>query len=74
MKWIKCKDKLPEPWEGAEIENKDLLLLYYVIWESYELGVLIDGGKNGFHWDIPNVRLCDLCDVSHWSKLPNINE
>lgn len=70
-KWIKCSDKMPEPCkvEGGVIPNHDLLLLYWTKHGSYEFGVL--ELKNGeLKWDMPDVGVFDLSEVSHWALPP----
>ena len=70
IKWISVEDKLPEVYNGSLrelIDNDDLLVLFYKPYESLAFGVLRDCNT----WEIPDIGVEPLENVTHWFKLPN---
>lgn len=71
QRWIPVEEELPKVLpiiKGGMIDNKDLLILKFKPYDSYEFGVLRElKGKK--YWEIPDVGIYTLDDVTHWRQI-----
>jgi hypothetical protein len=71
QRWIPVEEELPEVLpisKNGVIDNKDLLLLKFKPYESFEFGVLRES-KNKKYWEIPDVGNFTVEDVTHWRQI-----
>lgn len=70
QRWIPVEEELPEvtPFSNGTIDNKDLLILKCIKYDSYEFGVLRElKGKK--YWEIPDVGSFKIDEISHWRQI-----
>ena len=71
QRWIPVEEELPEPISSPNgiIDNNDLLILKYIKYDSYEFGILIQDSDGVKYWDIPNLGVFEINEVSHWRRI-----